>query len=125
MHCPVHIVYLPGNTGKGNFDVTYKGRKTNYHSFWDGAALNSFQGGFMELAYLIDTKSRNEIKEITAGDVYDWGKDSATKSLEAYELVKPGDTIPDNFPWDIRPLAYGQLRNAGYRLAAILNEIFK
>ena len=125
MHCPVHIVYLPNNTDKGHFDVIYRGKKTNYHSYWDGPALDSFQGGFQELAYLIDTKSKKEIKAITAGDVYDWGKDSATRSLEAYELVKPGDTIPGNFSWDIRPLAYSQLRNAGYRLAAILNEIFK
>ena len=125
MHCPVHIAYLPDNTDKGHFEVTYRGRKTNYHSYWDGPALDSFQGGFQELAYLIDTKSRKEIKAITAGDVYDWGKDSATKSLEAYELVKPGDTIPGNFSWDIRPLAYSQLRNAGYRLAATLNGIFK
>lgn len=41
-----------------------------------------------------------------------------------YAVRGPGDVIPNTFPWDIRPLAYEQLRNAGYRLAAVLNEIF-
>ena len=74
---------------------------------------------------MVDTSSKKEISEITNGDVYDWGRDSATRSLEAYELVHPGDVIPSTFPYDVRPLLYSQLRNAGYRLAAILNEIFK
>lgn len=125
MHCPVHIVYLPDNTDKGHFDVTFGGRKTNYHSFWDGPVMNGLPGGFQEMAYLVDTKSKREIREITKGDVYDWAKDSATQSLQAYELVKPGDVIPSTFPYDVRPLLYSQLRNAGYRLAAQLNEIFK
>ena len=125
MHCPVHIVYLPSNTAKGHFDVTYKGRRTNYHSFWDSSVYGGLPGGFLELAYLVDSKSKKEIREITAGDVYDWAKDSATRSLEAYELVKPGDVIPDTFPYDVRPLLYSQLRNAGYRLAAVLNDIFR
>lgn len=125
MHCPVHIVYLPNNTDKGHFDVTWNGRKTNYHSFWDGPVMNGLPGGFQEMAYLVDTSSKKEIREITKGDVYDWGRDSATRSLEAYELVHPGDVIPSTFPYDVRPLLYSQLRNAGYRLAAILNEIFK
>lgn len=124
MHCPVHIVYLPSNTDKGHFEVTYKGRRTNYHSFWDSSVF-VVPGGFLEMAYLVDSKSAKEIREITRGDVYDWAKDSATKSLEAYELVKPGDVIPDTFPYDIRPLLYSQLRNAGYRLAAVLNDIFR
>lgn len=125
MHCPVHIVYLPSNTAKGHFDVTFKGRRTNYHSFWDSSVFGSVPGGFLDLAYLVDTKSKKEIGEITKGDVYDWAKDSAVCSLEAYELVKPGDVIPDTFPYDVRPLLYSQLRKAGYRLAAVLNDIFR
>ena len=125
MHCPVHIVYLPNNTEKGHFDVIWNGRKTNYHSFWDGPVMNGLPGGFQEMAYLVDTKSKKEIKQITKGDVYDWAKDSAIKSWEAYELIHPGDVIPGTFPYDIRPLLYSQLRNAGYRLAEQLNEIFK
>ena len=51
--------------------------------------------------------------------------DSAEKSRMVYELVKPDSVIPDTFPYDHRDLLYSQLRNAGYRLAAELNAIFK
>lgn len=125
MHCPVHIVYLPKNTEKGHFQVSFKGKEMNYHSFWDSSMFSGLPVGFQELAYMVDTKSKAEIKEIAKGNVYDWAKDSAIKSWEVYELVKPGDVIPETFPYDNRPLLYSQLRNAGYRLAAQLNAIFE
>lgn len=125
MHCPVHIVYLPDNPSKGKFNVSFKGKKMNYHSFWDGQMFGGIQGGFGELAYMVDTKSKKEIREISKGNVYDWAKDSAEKSRVVYDLVKPDSVIPDTFPYDHRDLLYSQLRNAGYRLAAELNAIFK
>ena len=125
MHCPVHIVYTHADMAKGHFEVTYKGRKMKYHAFWDDTIFSGLPYGFQELAYLVDNKSRREMKTICEGDVYDWGSDSAVKSWEAYERVHPGkDIIPDTFPFDVRPLLYSQLRNAGYRLAELLNEIF-
>lgn len=124
MHCPVHIVYLPDNTAKGHFDVTFKGKKMNYHSFWDDAIFKDFPVSFLDMAYLVDTKSDKEIRQICKGDVYAWAKDSATCSAVIYEWVKPGDKIPGNFPYDHRALLYSQMRKAGYRLAALLNSIF-
>lgn len=124
MHCPVHIVYLPDNVAKGHFDVYVGSKKTNYHSYWDYNMTNAIPGGFEEIASLVDTKTKKEIKEICRGDVYDWAKDSATRCAEVYEWVKPGDTIPSTFPYDHRDVLYTQIRNAGYRLAAQLNAIF-
>lgn len=125
MHCPVHIIYQGVNETKGKFKVTYNGKTSNYHTFWDGRIF-AFDGwSYLELAYAVDTATNREIREITAGDVRDWAEDSARKCLVVYDWAHPGDVLPYTFPYDARPLLYSQLRNAGYRLAAIFNEIFE
>lgn len=124
MHCPVHIVYLSANTAKGHFNITYKGKVYGYHAFWDGNMFSGMPCGFQELAYLVDCKTKKEIKGICKGDVYDWAKSSATDCWEVYEVAHPGDVLPSTFPTDMRPLLFHQLRNGGYRLAAVLNYIF-
>lgn len=125
MHCPVHVVYQNFPRNKGKFNVTYKGKKMNYHSFWDGTIFAFGGWGYMELAYAIDSASKKEIKAITAGTVRDWGEDAARQGLKAFEGVGPDTVLPATFPYDMRPLLYSQLRNAGYRLAAQFNGIFK
>ena len=126
MHCPVHIVYLPKNPLKGKISVTFKGKPTSLHTFWDGEIFSAaFPWSFGDMASLVDTASPKEIKEITAGDVYDWAGKSAADCWEANNIFHEGDKIPNSYPYDARPLLFSQLRNGGYRLAAILNWAFR
>ena len=124
MHCPMHIVF-PDGPLKGNFKVKYKGKETTYHSFWDSGIMNQdAPWSFSDLAFLVDTASPTEIAAICQGDIYDYGRSSARDSWAIAVKYKENDTIPGRFPAEMRSLLYSQLRNAGYRLAAILNDIF-
>ena len=58
-----------------------------------------------------------------AGDIYDWGRESAANSKCIYD-VKPGDKLGHDFILKYKPLAEEQLAKAGYRLAKVLNDIF-
>ena len=126
MHCPMHIVYLPKNTVKGHYFVEWKGKQYDRHVMWDGSIFDAYyKWSFLDMAYLVDTASEKEIKEITKGDIYDYAESSARDSWPVVDQYKAGDKVPRSYATDIRPVLFSQLRNGGYRLAAIFNEIFK
>lgn len=126
MHCPMHIVYLPDNTVKGHYFVEWKGKKHDMHVIWDGTLWDAYYDwSFKDMTYLVDTASPKEIAEITEGDIYDYASESARDSWPAVSAYKDGDSLPRSYATDMRQLLFSQLRNGGYRLAAIFNEIFK
>ena len=122
----MHIVYLPDNPVKGHYFVEWKGKKQDMHVMWDARIFTAYYDwSFMDMAYLVDTASPKQIKEITEGDVYDFATRSARDSWPVVDQYKDGDVLPASYATDIRPVLFSQLRNGGYRLAAIFNEIFK
>lgn len=124
MHCPVHIVYRPDNVTKGKFKINWKGESVNYHGWWDKFIFDAYYDwSFSDMASLVDTANKKQIAEITKGDIYDYAQDSARSCWSAACKYKEGDTIDRNYPTDARDLLFSQLRNAGYRLAKILNDI--
>lgn len=126
MHCPMHIVYLPDNPVKGHYFVTLNGKQHDMHVVWDARIFTAYYPwGFKDMAYLVDTATPKQIKEITEGTVYDYATCSARDSWPVVDAYKDGDVLPSSYATDIRPVLFSQLRNGGYRLAAILNEIFK
>ena len=126
MHCPMHIVYLPDNVNKGHYMVYWKGKQHKMHVIWDGRIFDDYyKWGFKEMAYLVDTATPKQIAEITKGNIYDYAESSARDSWPAVSAYSDGDVLPRSYATDIRPLLFSQLRNGGYRLAAIFNEIFK
>ena len=123
MHCPVHIVYRPDNVTKGKFKIDWKGESVNYHGWWDKFIFDAYYDwSFSDMASLVDTANRKEINELTKGDVYDYAQDSARSCYSTACKYKEGDSIDRNYPTDVRDLLFSQLRNAGYRLAKILND---
>jgi hypothetical protein len=124
MHCPVHIVYRSDNLTKGKFKINWKGESVNYHGWWDKFIFDAYYDwSFSDMASLVDTANKKQIAEITKGDIYDYAQDSARSCWSAASKYKEGDTIDRNYPTDARDLLFSQLRNAGYRLAKILNVI--
>lgn len=126
MHCPMHIVYHPDNVVKGHFFVEWKGKKHDMHVIWDGTLWDAYyKWSFLDMAYLVDTANSKEITQITEGNIYDYASNSARDSWPAVSAYNEGDVLPRSYAVDMRPLLFSQLRNGGYRLAAIFNEIFK
>lgn len=126
MHCPMHIVYLPDNVNKGHYFVYWKGKQQKMHVIWDGRIFDDYyKWGFLDMAYLVDTASAEQIAEITKGSVYDYASSSARDSWPVVSQYVEGDPLPKSYATDVRPILFSQLRNGGYRLAAIFNEAFK
>lgn len=126
MHSPAHIRY-PDDQTIGRYPVVYGNKKlSKYHSLWDGVLFGSlFPWGFSDCALLLDTHSSQEIAEMTKGDVYDWGKDSAMASRPVHEYKEGAVINSHEYRNRFAPLAESQVCKAGYRLAKMLNEIFE
>ena len=125
MHCPEHIRYYPEDMTIGYYDVIWNGKPIRFHTLWDIEILTDKRDwSFSDLAYLIDRPTKKKVKEITAGNVWDWAKDSAECSYPVHK-TQPGDTLGEYYTLENQVLAESQLLKAGHRLAAILNEIFK
>lgn len=125
MHCPVHI-RLHNDTSLGIYKVKYGNKTRDFHGLWDRGVVGAVSPwSYTDLAELLDTSSEAEIAEICKGDVFDWGEDAA-RTATPLRHYKAGDTI-DPVQFRHENLAIGELliRKAGYRLAKVLNEIFK
>lgn len=125
MHCPVHIVYQNRYEEKGHFNVTYKNKVCSYHSFWDSGIMSVMPWGFQELSTMVDTCTPEQIEKILDGSIYDWMERNARDCWHVYEIAHPGDDLSDCFVADTRPFLFKQIREAGYRLAALLDYIFE
>lgn len=124
MHCPEHIRYNPGDMTIGYYPVTFRGEKIRYHTIWDDIIIDhKYPWSFSDLSYLFDTATPQEMKEITSGGPYDWGRDAARCSYPTHQ-VKEGDVLGPDWYFDQMPLMRSQVRKAGYRLAKQLNMIF-
>ena len=121
IHCPSHITY--GAFTSQPKEITVAGYKTKFHDFWDASPELGASWSSRDLAAELDTASKDEIKAISAGTPYDWGKDSA-KSCFKVNQTKTGDFFHKSTFVEFRDFSFDQIRKAGYRLAAILNDIF-
>ena len=126
MHSPSHIRY-PEDQTIGNYPVTYGGKElAKYHSLWDGIVFGSlFPWGFSDCAILLDTYSAEQIAEVTKGNIYDWGKDSAIAARPVHAYREGAKIDADDYRNRFASLAESQICKAGYRLAALLNSIFE
>ena len=59
-----------------------------------------------------------------AGTPRDWLHDNAVVCEAQFEWAKPGQRLGQDFLNEALPLIERQIRNAGYRLARVLNELF-
>ncbi|OAM88423.1 hypothetical protein AW736_18990 [Termitidicoccus mucosus] len=125
MHCPVHVKYT---TIKTNFSVYINGKKSTYHSVWDGDAVATHKWGYLEWVHQMNRLDKDQIAKVTAGTHRDWFHENALDSRVIYEWARPDMKLDGNDYKDFinkaAPLAESQIQKAGYRLARILNDCF-
>jgi len=125
MHCPVHTYYNDGLNTK--WECTFKGRKyKTFHTVYDiMPELVWGKAEAEEVAGAIDDCTPRQIRRIVSGTLYDWLKDAAARSHEIYEWNPAGaEVLRDDTVELSKDLVNLQMRNAGYRLAYLLNQYF-
>ena len=138
MHCPGHIYFtdmpdcfkgpsLPA--GRMFMPVYYEGKKINYHKIWDGLSVRALYpecGKDYELfRQKMDKYNAKKRTKICRGTLNDWAKDSGKRSRPIYNNVEPGDHLDREFILSYRKISETQAMYSAYRLAHLLNEIFR
>ena len=139
MHCPSHIFYTqhpdcfeattPGGSSRHRMTVYYEGKKTVYHNVWDGQSILALYPEFGKDYELfrakIDRYSAKQRAKMCAGTLHDWASDAGKRCYPIYDNIEPGDSIDRKFLLGYRKVSEGQAMRSAYRLAHLLNEIFK
>lgn len=125
MHCPVHTYFNDGFDTK--WECTFKGKTyKTFHTIYDIMPEMIWgKASADDVAAALDEATPREIRKIVSGTLYDWLKDAATRSHQIYEWNPAGaEVIREDTVELSRELTNLQMRNAGYRLAYLLNQYF-
>jgi hypothetical protein len=105
------------------------GKNLNYHSFWDGS-LKRWRKGWTCEKYFdrMEKLTPSQAKRVTKGDAYKWTQQTADTARECFKLT-PANSDIAKFTKEQRAAIHRkadrQMQLAAYRLAAVLNDIFK
>ena len=129
LHCPMHAGRLSDRGGNGTKVMWFR-QETNLHSIWDSKMIESARTwSYSEWVENLDRTSRKYKKEIMSGTYEEWFMKTVEEASKLYDYVEStGEVVPMlsyQFVYDFTPLLEEQLLNAGYRLAYVLNTIFK
>ncbi len=123
IHQPLHV----GNgTDRGGNDVKVQwfGTNTNIHSVWDTRMIDGKQYSYTEFAKRVNHATKTEIKELQAATVRDWAMESMKYRNQAYNLPENG-RISYRYSYENFSLVEQRIKEAGIRLAGVINDIYK
>ncbi|MBO5874942.1 MAG: S1/P1 nuclease [Alistipes sp.] len=128
MHCPSHTSY-PDQPAYKDYNIYCSGKKTGFHKFWDASPSYLHKGWTCEDFHRnIDTMTRRQIAKIVKGTADAWERVNGAEMREVYKLI-PHDAEYTALPEQDRKRAVEicelQMLRGAYRLAYVLNEIFK
>lgn len=99
--------------------------RTKIHSVWDQYAIQATRiWSVSEYADELDRVSSKEKRMMSVGTPVDWLHDNARRCLFQFELAEPDQRLAQDFVNEAMPLLETQMLYAGYRLAALLNDLF-
>lgn len=129
-HCLVHVRWNKESHPEMSYSVKRKGKKWGSHGFWDSSPAFKRKGWTCERYYANMQKlSPAEVKRVVKGDGYTWTQETAnTARKNCLRLAPPGTETTKYSKEDvaaIHEVVDRQMQLAAYRLAYVLNEIFK
>lgn len=129
MHCPMHAGRLSDRGGNGT-KVKWFGQNTSIHSVWDSKLIESARKWhYSEWVDQLDRTDNAYKKSVMSGTYTEWFSETVENASKIYDYVEAiGKDIPNlsyQFIYDFSPMLEQQLLLGGYRLAFVLNTIFK
>lgn len=127
MHCPAHIKYAGRQMRYFVQLIDYTGayHRMHIHHAWDYGIIRAARiWSSNEWADELDRVSEKERQAIASGTPREWLHESAVRCEVQFDWAHPDDRLGLEFLNESLPLIERQIRDAGYRLAAILNGLF-
>lgn len=126
MHCPMHAGRA-SDRGGNDYPVVWRKEKTNLHRVWDNLIIEAAKNwtSIEWATYIDDAMTKKQRQAIEAGSPLDWFKESVVIAGNIYDDTPENQDIPSNYARKYMPVIEAQFLKGGYRLAGLLNKIFK
>lgn len=122
MHQPLHAGRL-SDRGGTEIRVSYQGRSTNLHFFWDRDLVDLEIGNEEEIARrLTASLTEQERRKWQSGGPTQWTNESLTLVRSHAYTVGAAGEISEVYVEKARPVVRARMLQAGIRLAWLLNE---
>lgn len=123
LHQPLHVGLAEDRGGNTVRLKWFKG-ETNLHAIWDENIVDFEQLSYTEYANYLNHFTDLEKKSFTSGTFLDWARESQELRSVVYD-TGGSESIGYEYHHKIKPVMELRLRQAGLRLATMLNNIFK
>ena len=123
LHQPLHVG-LAEDRGGNSVRLRWFKQDTNLHALWDESIVDFEQLSYTEYASYLNHFTSDEKKEFTKGHFLDWAKESMDVRSIVYDIGNP-ENVSYEYHHKVKPVFELRLRQAGLRLAYLLNSIFK
>jgi len=126
MHCPMHAGRAT-DRGGNDFAIKWKNAKANLHQLWDDLVVEGARNwnSIEWAAYTDIDMNRKQRLAIEAGEPLDWFNETVVLAKDIYKNTVENETVPQSYVRKYTPVIEDQFLKAGYRLAGLLNSIFK
>ncbi|RAJ01684.1 S1/P1 nuclease [Chitinophaga skermanii] len=124
VHQPLHVG-RDEDQGGNKIAVQWFNTPSNLHRVWDEQLIDYQQLSYTEYTNWLDRAPAQKIKEIQKGTVIDWLCESHVLADKVYASTKDGDKLSYRYNFLFVNDLNSQLQKGGYRLAQVLNDIFK
>ena len=129
LHCPVHVGFPKSEYPQYRYSLYKKGKELKYHTFWDGSpAFKRRRWTLEQYAETVDKISPKQAKKWVKGTYDDWARDIIRQAHRSYVITPEGTDITKMTKEQqakVLELADEMAMKAAYRLAFILNTLFK
>ena len=121
LHQPLHVGYGE-DKGGNNYQISFYGRGTNLHSFYDSGIIE-YKNLTLPQCLKVKTYTKEELSQIEKIDVVEWANQSRSYLPTIYKTY--GAKINDSYVDTNYIIIQEQIQKAGIRLASVLKETFK
>lgn len=123
LHQPMHVGRLE-DKGGNDIQVQWFGKGSNLHRVWDSNMIDDYGMSFTELSDKLPVLTKQEVKQLQQGNVYDWVEESQEIANQLYDSVEVGEKLAYQYGYKWWDTVETQLQKGGVRLAAVLNQLF-
>lgn len=130
MHCPVHVGFSKKDFPHYKYNLTRKGKPYKFHAFWDYSPAFERKGWtFERYAKEVDNITPKQAKKIIKkGNFTAWGEDIIKQAHRCFQITTKDKDIAYLTAEEkqaVHDLSDEMAMKSAYRLAYVLNEIFK
>jgi nuclease S1 len=132
LRCLIHLVgdiHQPLHVGNGedrggnDVKIQFFWKDSNLHRIWDSGMIDGDNLGYTEMAQFIDHNEKGEIEKLQTSSPLDWANESVAMRKSVYN-TKGAKNLTYNYVFEHKEDVRRRLKQAGIRLAGLLNDIY-